>query len=75
MSVSNVQHLGSKDLATRYQVHVGTIARWRVLGYGPRFIKMGKSILYSLEEIEKWERSQIRRSTSDTGQHVTVNNI
>lgn len=49
----------------------GITTRWldkaRCTGEGPRFIKVGKKVLYRLADIEAWLDEQTRQSTSDTG--------
>ncbi len=37
----------------------------RVLGYGPRFLKMGCSVRYSLQALEEFKRANTRGSTSE----------
>lgn len=64
---SDVQHLGTKEVAFRLKVHPVTVAAWRVRGYGPPYIKTGKNVLYSVAALEAWEKSQTKRSTSDAG--------
>ena len=43
---------------------VNTLANWRVKGDGPRFIKMGRKVLYPMVEIEAYEQRQLRNSTA-----------
>ena len=40
-----------------------TLERWRWLGQGPRFLKIGGRVLYRLEDIEAFEAEQVRHST------------
>lgn len=42
----------------------GTLANWRVTGFGPKFIKCGKKVLYPLAEIEKWEQENLKANTA-----------
>jgi predicted DNA-binding transcriptional regulator AlpA len=37
----------------------------RISGDGPRFIKMGRSVRYSLEALEEFKRANARGSTSE----------
>lgn len=46
---------------------VGTLAKWRLLGKGPPFVKFGKLVRYPRSKRREWEDRQLRRSTSDTG--------
>jgi hypothetical protein len=61
----SVTHLTSKQLAERYNMHPNSVADWRVDGYGPKFLKLGKNVLYPVVEVEKWEKEQLKRSTSE----------
>ena len=44
-----------------------TLARWRDVGGGPKFVKIGVSVRYPAEEVAAFVAAQTRRSsTSDT---------
>lgn len=53
--------LSPNRLAERYDVPVATIYSWRTKGYGPKGIRVGKHVRYSMVEIERWERDQLER--------------
>jgi hypothetical protein len=40
------------------------LERWRWLGEGPRFLKIGGRVVYRLEDIERYEAEQLRDSTT-----------
>lgn len=40
-----------------------TLAQWRYLGKGPRFIKVGRFIRYRIRDVERWLEEQSRSST------------
>src|SRR5262245_36457531 len=44
-----------------------TLEKLRVLGGGPRYMKIGRRVLYDVADLEQWLASHRRRSTSDTG--------
>lgn len=44
-----------------------TLAELRLNGEGPRFIKLGRRVLYDPVELDAWIASRRRRSTSDAG--------
>ena len=44
-----------------------TLERYRTTGEGPRFYKLGWGVRYAREDIERWLKSCVRRSTSDDG--------
>lgn len=41
-------------VAQFYQVSLGTVRRWRHLGVGPRYRKIGSLCRYSLQDLEDW---------------------
>jgi hypothetical protein len=50
-------HLTPDELAERWHMAPGSLGNWRSRGLGPRYIKIGKSILYPLSAIEEYERN------------------
>ena len=61
----SVKHLNQIDLARRWSISPRTLERWRWLGQGPRYIKIGGRVVYSVEEVEAFEAQQTRASTSE----------
>lgn len=55
------QWLGNQDLARRYRVSIDTVRKWRATGAGPKGVRFGRHVRYSLAEIERWEREQIAK--------------
>jgi len=53
------------QLAERYagRVSVKTLANWRCLGKGPRFLKVGGRIAYALDDVAAWEASRTADGT------------
>ena len=47
--------LNPKELAQRWKISPSTLERWRWLGAGPNFIKIGGRVRYRQEEIEAYE--------------------
>lgn len=62
----NDVYLTPAELSARFKgrISVRTLANWRCLGHGPRYTKVGGSILYPLAEVEAWEASRTVNSTS-----------
>lgn len=56
--MSSPTYLTIPEVVARYrgQVAEGTFANWRVRGQGPSYIKVGKSVLYPLSELEAWDK-------------------
>jgi len=42
-----------------------TIQRWRVIGYGPPYLKIGHSVRYFQSDLINWLEAQRRQSTRD----------
>ncbi|MEU9789074.1 helix-turn-helix domain-containing protein [Streptomyces sparsogenes] len=50
------QYLTTEDVATRYRTAPSTVRYWRHIGYGPKGIKVGRRVLYTEAELERFER-------------------
>ena len=46
-------------------VSISTLAKWRWLGVGPRFVRVGRSIRYPLEELQQHLAENTHQSTSE----------
>lgn len=57
-------HLTQLELARRWNKSVGTLERFRSEGIGPRFLKIGGTVRYRLEDIEAYERDCLYESAS-----------
>lgn len=55
------------ELAVRWCISHRTLERWRWTGEGPKFLKVGGRVVYRLSDVEEYEQSIIRSSTSDRG--------
>ena len=45
-----------------------TLDRWRVEGYGPKFLQLtARCIRYRRSDIEAWTETRVRQSTSEYG--------
>ena len=58
-----MQHFNQLELARRWGVSPRTLERWRNKGYGPRFYKIGARCIYPLDEVECFEKSQLRQQS------------
>lgn len=61
------QLLKPEDAARVLCVATKTLAQWRVSGNGPRFSKIGRSVVYKHADLIDFADRQTRSSTSDTG--------
>jgi hypothetical protein len=53
-----------KEAADRLRTTTGTLANLRCAGGGPRYLKLGRRVLYPVVELEKWEQQQLRSHTA-----------
>lgn len=60
-------NLTTKQAATRLGCAPHTLAKWRLDGSGPRFMKLGRAVRYSEDALQNWMRERERRSTADQG--------
>ena len=52
-------YLSDKQLAERYAVTRGTIWRWQRKGDFPHSVKLAGATRWRLEDVERWEQSQM----------------
>lgn len=50
------EYLTTREVAAHYRKPLRTIQYWRQIGYGPKGVKVGKKVLYTLAEVEKFDR-------------------
>ncbi len=50
--------LTAEEVSERYrrQISIGTLRNWRAMRIGPAYVKIGKAVLYPIEELEAWDR-------------------
>ena len=64
----NPTDLLTTEEAARYlRLSARTLERYRVTGEGPRFLKIGRRVLYRQSDLDGWLKNKSRRSTSDPG--------
>jgi hypothetical protein len=56
-------HLNQIELARRWKLSPRTLERWRWLGQGPRFMKLGGRVAYRIQDVEAFEAEQLRQVT------------
>jgi hypothetical protein len=59
--MSNQMFLTLDEVIVRYreQISESTLRNWRSMRVGPSFLKLGKAVLYPLEELERWDRRNL----------------
>lgn len=54
------------DAAAEYlALSASTLNKWRIRGEGPRFLKLGRAVVYRSQDLDDWLSQNIRRSTSE----------
>ncbi len=75
--MSERRFLTAEEVAERYrgEVTIGTLRNWRAMRVGPAFVKIGKAVLYPVDELDVWDeknlvtcRASRRLSLSDEDQ-------
>jgi hypothetical protein len=62
----SIKHLTQYDLAKRWAMSPRSLERWRWMGKGPHFLKIGGKCVYALADIEAYEAARRRASTAET---------
>jgi hypothetical protein len=60
-SMDERKYLTAEEVSERYRggVSVGTLRNWRAMKVGPTFIKIGKTVLYPISELEAWDQKNM----------------
>ena len=56
--------LTPSQLAKRWVIKPETLGQWRWNGKGPQFMKIGRRVLYRLEDVEIFEKQKIYANTA-----------
>lgn len=53
--------LTPEEVSERYRgsISVGTLRNWRGMRIGPSFVKIGKAVLYPVDSLEAWDKSNV----------------
>ena len=55
----NCNHINQKQLAERWRISQRTLERWRAIGWGPLFLKIGGRVVYRIEDILAYEEQHL----------------
>jgi hypothetical protein len=52
------KYLTAEEVSERYRgaVSLGTLRNWRAMRVGPTFVKIGKAVLYPIDELDAWDK-------------------
>lgn len=64
MTIEFRKLLNTKTTAEKLNVTEGAMAKWRVAGEGPRFIRVGRRICYDPNDVAAWLDTRRVSSTS-----------
>lgn len=62
--------LTPEKLSARWSVPLATLSQWRWNGKGPPYLKLGKHISYCIEDVEAFERANLRQDTACMGREA-----
>jgi hypothetical protein len=53
--------LTAQEVSERYrgEITVGTLRNWRAMRIGPAFVKVGKAVLYPVDELDAWDKQNM----------------
>ncbi|MGX5830170.1 DNA-binding protein [Mesorhizobium sp. 43Arga] len=56
--MANRKFLTAEEVSERYRGSnsLGTLRNWRAKRIGPAYVKLGKALLYPIEELDVWDR-------------------
>ena len=63
---SSGRWLRPKDAAQHVGISTSSLAKMRVFGTGPRYAKLGRSIVYDKADLDAFCSARLRRSTSES---------
>ena len=66
-SAMSAKHLNQIELSRRWSLSPRTLERWRWLGQGCRYMKIGGRVVYPLAEVEAFEAAVARQHRRDGG--------
>jgi hypothetical protein len=58
-----VRHLNQIELSRRWGISHRTLERWRSLGDGPAYIKIGGRVAYRLKDVEQFESANLHEGS------------
>jgi hypothetical protein len=64
--------LTAQEVSERYrgEITVGTLRNWRAMRIGPAFVKIGKAVLYPVDELDAWDKQNMVVCRTSRSSHV-----
>ena len=63
--ITGTRYLTNTEAAAFLKLSPRTLEKHRVIGGGPRFRKLGRRVVYALQDLEGWANLRTCESTSD----------
>jgi hypothetical protein len=60
----DIKHLNQVELSRRWSISPRTLERWRWLGQGPQYLKIGGRVVYRRDDVEAYEAQQVRTGSA-----------
>jgi hypothetical protein len=59
--MSDRKFLTAEEVSERYrgEITVGTLRNWRAMRIGPAFVKIGKAVLYPVDQLDSWDEKNL----------------
>lgn len=65
MTTDNPAVLSAVQVSERYNISTSTLAKMRLSGRGPVFVKLGRRVFYRQDDLDAWVAGNRYRSTSE----------
>lgn len=63
--MTNLSILNADDASQKLGISKSTLAKMRLDGTGPAYSKLGRRVVYRVEDLEDWVKANRFQSTSD----------
>ena len=59
--MEDLKFLTADEVSKRYrgEISVGTLRNWRAMRVGPAFVKIGKAVLYPIDQLAAWDQKNL----------------
>jgi Helix-turn-helix domain len=71
MRMADTKFLTAEEVSARYRGEVGTLRNWRAMRIGPAYVKIGKAVLYPVDELDAWDKENLVICRAPKGRGVS----
>jgi hypothetical protein len=70
--MADSKFLTAEEVSERYrgEITVGTLRNWRTMRIGPAFVKIGKAVLYPIQELDAWDQKNLVICRASKSAHI-----